>query len=247
MSELLAGRQAVRESLRAGRRHIFRLWIEGDEDLEPRGILAEIIALAQSQKISVRTARGGIFERLNEQRVNHQGVVLETGSYPYVDVNEIVGSNKRGGAPLLLLLDHVQDPQNLGALIRTAEAVGIDGVIIPERRAAGITPAVSNASAGAVEHLQIAQVTNLNRLIDQLKKREIWVAGLDEGSDAITLEEADLSGPLAVVVGSEGSGLSRLAREKCDFLIRLPMYGQIESLNAAVAGSIVLYRARAVR
>lgn len=247
MSELLAGRQAVREALRAGRRQLYRLWLEGDDQTTPRGILAEIVELARARKISIRTARGGIFERLNEQRVNYQGVVLETGSYPYCDVESIVGGRQRSTDPFLLLLDHLQDPQNLGTLIRTAEAVGVDGVIIPERRAAGITPAVSNASAGAVEHLSIAQVTNLNRLIDRLKGQGIWVAGMDSGEGARTPDQVDLRGPLAIVVGSEGSGLSRLARDKSDFLIRLPMYGSVESLNAAVAGSIVLYLARSVR
>jgi 23S rRNA (guanosine2251-2'-O)-methyltransferase len=141
----------------------------------------------------------------------------------------------------------LQDPQNLGTLIRTAEAMGVDGIVIPDRRAAGVTPAVSNASAGAVEHLPVAQVTNLNRAIEEFKKVGVWVAGLDMGEDALLLETADLTGALALVVGSEGSGLSRLTREKCDYLIQLPMFGRVESLNAAVAGSIVLYAARRQR
>ncbi len=145
------------------------------------------------------------------------------------------------------MLDHLQDPQNLGTLIRTAEVMGVDGVVIPERRAAGITPAVSNASAGAVEHLPVVQVTNLNRTIEEFKAVGVWVAGLDMGDDTVPLDKADLKGPMAFVVGSEGAGLSRLTREKCDFLIRLPILGRIESLNAAVAGSIVLYAARQQR
>jgi 23S rRNA (guanosine2251-2'-O)-methyltransferase len=172
---------------------------------------------------------------------------LEVGDYPYVDLNGLLAQVRRGGAPLFLLLDHVQDPQNLGTLIRTAEAMGVTGIIIPERRAAGITPAVSNASAGAVEHLLVAQVTNLNRTIEELKAANIWVAGLDMGDDTQPLDKVDLTGALALVVGSEGSGLSRLTREKCDFLISLPMYGRVESLNAAVAGSIVIYAARRQR
>ncbi|MCB0187527.1 MAG: 23S rRNA (guanosine(2251)-2'-O)-methyltransferase RlmB, partial [Caldilineaceae bacterium] len=147
----------------------------------------------------------------------------------------------------LLLLDHLQDPQNLGTLFRTAEAMGIHGVIVPDRRAAGVTPAVSNASAGAVEHLLVAQVTNLNRTIEDLKAANIWVAGLDNVPQAVALAKANLDGALAIVVGSEGDGLSRLTRERCDFLIQLPMYGQVESLNASVAGSIVLHAARQAR
>lgn len=247
MSELLAGRHAALEALRAGRRHFYRLWLEGDEQTRPQGIIGEIVALCESRSLPIRSIRGGIFDRLKEQGVNHQGVALEVGDYPYVDFDALLNQARRGSTPLFLLLDHVQDPQNLGTLIRTAEAMGVNGVVIPGRRAAGVTPAVSNASAGAVEHLPVAQVTNLNRTIDDLKQANVWVAGLDMAAEAMLLEEADLTGALAFVIGSEGSGLSRLTREKCDFLIRLPMTGRVESLNAAVAGSIVLYAARRQR
>jgi 23S rRNA (guanosine2251-2'-O)-methyltransferase len=244
MSELLAGRQAVREALRANRRRIYRLWLASD-DMDKTGITGEIIALAEGQNVPVKPVNGTLFETLSEQRVNHQGVALETDGYPYADLETILRAKTE--APLLLILDHIQDPQNLGTLIRTAEAVGVDGLLLPDRRAAGVTPAVSNASAGAVEHLPVAQVTNLNRTIEQLKKKGVWVVGLDTGDDAISLDKADLTGPLALVVGGEGSGLSRLTREKCDFIVQLPMVGQVESLNASVAGSIVLYQAFATR
>ncbi|MBX2997948.1 MAG: 23S rRNA (guanosine(2251)-2'-O)-methyltransferase RlmB [Caldilineaceae bacterium] len=247
MSELLAGRHATLEALRAGRRHFYRLWLEGDEKSKPGGIVAEIVSLCEGRSLPIRTIRGGVFERLKEGGVNHQGVALEVGDYPYVDITALLARARRGGAALFLLLDHLQDPQNLGTLIRTAEAMGVDGIVIPDRRAAGVTPAVSNASAGAVEHLPVAQVTNLNRAIEEFKKVGVWVAGLDMGDDAILLEKADLTGALALVVGSEGSGLSRLTREKCDFIIRLPMFGRVQSLNASVAGSIVLYAARRQR
>lgn len=244
MSELLAGRQAVREALRANRRRIYRLWLASD-DMDKTGITGEIIALAEARNVPVKPVNGTLFETLSEQRVNHQGVALETDSYPYADLETILRA--KSDTPLLLILDHIQDPQNLGTLIRTAEAVGVDGLLLPDRRAAGVTPAVSNASAGAVEHLPVAQVTNLNRTIEQLKKKGVWVVGLDTGDDAISLDKADLTGPLALVVGGEGSGLSRLTREKCDFIVQLPMVGQVESLNASVAGSIVLYQAFATR
>jgi len=248
MSELLYGRRAVLEALRAGRRRFYRLWLEGDENSRPTGIVAEIQAAAQARALPVRFLRGGIFDKLRQEQVNSQGVALESDDYPYVDLEHCLAAAKRAGEPpLLLILDHLQDPQNLGTLIRTAEAMGVHGIVIPDRRAARVTPAVSNASAGAVEHLAVAQVTNLNRTIDELKKRPVWVAGLDSEPDTPTLAQARLDGALAVVVGSEGEGLSRLTREKCDFLVRLPMFGQVDSLNAAVAGSIVLYAARQAR
>lgn len=246
MSELLAGRHAALEALRANKRRFFRLWLEGKEETPAlEGIVAEIVALAQAHNVPIRYIQRGLFDKLREERVNHQGVALETGGFPYASLDDLLPP--RQPDPIFLLLDHVQDPQNLGTLIRTAEAMGVAGVVIPERRAAGITPAVSNASAGAVEHLPVAQVTNINRTIEDMKKANIWVAGLDGGDDAIPLSRANLTGPMAFVVGNEGSGLSRLTREKCDFLIRLPMTGQIESLNASVAGSIVLYAARQAR
>lgn len=248
MSDLIYGRHAVLEALRAGRRHLFRLWIEGNESSKPTGIVEEILAEANRRTLPVRFLQGGIFEKLSRDNVNTQGVALETGDYPYVDVETCVRQAKiRNEPPFLLLLDHLQDPQNLGTLVRTAEAMGVHGILISDRRAARVTPAVSNASSGAVEYMLVAQVTNLNRTIDDLKERNIWVAGLDSNPAVPPLEEANLTGALAVVVGSEGDGISRLTREKCDFLVRLPMVGKIDSLNAAVAGSIVLYAARRAR
>lgn len=247
MSELIYGRHAVLEVLRAGRRRVFRLWLEGDK-AESGGIVAEIVQAAEAQNTPTKTIRGGLFDKLARENSNAQGVALEVGDYPYVDWEECLARAKAAGEPpLLLILDHLQDPQNLGTLIRTAEAMGVHGVILPDRRAAGVTPAVTNASAGAVEHLAVAQVTNLNSVIDLLKKRNVWVAGLDSAPDAGLLDPAALRGALALVVGSEGKGLSRLTRERCDFLVRLPMLGRIESLNAAVAGSIVLFAARQAR
>jgi len=145
------------------------------------------------------------------------------------------------------LLDHLQDPQNVGTLLRTAEAVGVHGVLLPGRRAAEITPAVVNASAGAVEHLQVVVVTNVAQSIAEIQRAGVWVAGLEDDPAAQLYDEADLDLPLAIVVGAEGPGLARLTRERCDFLLRLPMRGQIASLNAAVAGSIMLYQAARAR
>ena len=243
MSELLVGRHAVLEALRAGRRHYYRLWLEGDGRTPPKGSLTEIVQLAHKTKIPTRHVEGGIFDRIRRAQLNPQGVALETGPYPYVGLDDILDLAVRKPDPLLLVLDHLEDPRNLGTLFRSGEAFGVEGVILPERRAAGITPAVSNASSGAVEHIPVALVGNVNRTIDLLKKSNIWTVGLDLGPEAISLTDADLSGPLAVVVGNEGKGLSRLARKKCDFCVTIPMAGSVDSLNAAIAGSIVLFHA----
>lgn len=248
MSELIYGRRAVLETLRAKRRRLFRLWLEGADEPNRTGVIGEIIVQAEAHNVPIRSIKGGLFDKFVTQQVNAQGVALEVGDYPYVELTECLAHARTlGEPPLLLLLDHLQDPQNLGTLFRTAEAMGVHGVIIPDRRSAQVTAAVSNASAGAVEHLRVAQVTNLNRTIEELKASNIWVAGLDNVDSALPLSRANLTGALAIVVGSEGEGLSRLTRERCDFLVRLPMFGQVESLNAAVAGSIVLHAARQAR
>lgn len=247
MSELTYGRHAVLETLLAARRRIYRLWLEG-ENSNPTGIVAQIVEAATEAGVPTRSIKGGLFDKLAQQNANSQGVALEVGDYPYVEVDEILARAKqKGEPPLLLILDHLQDPQNLGTLIRTAEAMGVHGIILPDRRAAGVTPAVCNSSSGAVERMLVAQVTNLNRTIDDLKEVNIWVAGLDSDPATPLIDNRMISGALALVVGSEGNGLSRLTRDKCDFLLRLAMVGEVESLNAAVAGSIVLYLARHTR
>lgn len=247
MSELVYGRHAVLETLLAARRRIYRLWLEG-ESQTPTGIVAQIVDAANAAGVPTRAIKGGLFEKLAQQNANAQGVALEVGDYPYVEVDEILArAKKQDEPPLLLILDHLQDPQNLGTLIRTAEAMGVHGIILPDRRAAGVTPAVCNSSSGAVERMLVAQVTNLNRTIEDLKEDNIWIAGLDSDPATPLIDSRMISGSLALVVGSEGSGLSRLTREKCDFLLRLEMVGAVESLNAAVAGSIVLYLARHTR
>jgi 23S rRNA (guanosine2251-2'-O)-methyltransferase len=237
MADLLYGRRPVYEALRAGRRRFRKLTLaEGARETD---VIAQILSLARAAGVMVsRSPR----RELDRATAYHQGVIIEASPYPYSDLDAMFAlAAQRDASPLLLLLDLLQDPQNVGSLLRAAEAVGAHGIIIPRRRQVGITPAVVSASAGAVEHLLVAQETNLARVIQTLKRRDVWVAGLEAAPSALLYDQADLRGPLALVVGSEGRGLRRLVREKCDWLLRLPMHGQVESLNAAVAGSIALY------
>lgn len=240
MRETLYGRNAVYESLRAGRRKPYKVMLA--EGVRQVDVIGQIVSLAERAGVPVQRVARLDLDRLGE--VHHQGVALETSEYPYVTLDEILETARSQGVPpFILLLDLLQDPQNVGSLLRTGEAVGVHGVVIQTRRAVGITPAVVNASAGAVEHMLVAQETNLVAVIERLKASDVWVAGLENRPDAPVYCEADLRGPLALVVGSEGEGLRRLVRERCDFLLRLPMLGQVASLNAAVAGSVVLYEA----
>ena len=239
MSEFIYGRNPVYECLRAHRRHIHSLWIA--RGAKERGRLADLLALAREQGISVQRVSRHQLDGLDRQ-INHQGVALQVATYPYATLDDALSlAEKRQEPSWLLILDCLQDPQNLGTLIRTAEVVGIHGIVIPDRRAALVTPAVVNASSGSSEHLNIIQVTNLVRTMKQLKECDIWIAGLEDVPEAQVFWQADLKGPLALVVGSEGQGMRRLVQETCDFVVRLPMSGQINSLNAAVAGSITLY------
>ena len=241
--ELLYGRQGVREALRAGRRHFYELYLA--QGLKANDVVKNIQALAQKRQLPLRQVPR---EQLDAwlPGVNHQGVMLRTGPYPYADVDAML-ARATPEPPFLLLLDRVQDPQNLGSLFRAAETFGVHGVILPRHRAAHITPAVVNASAGAVEHLLVATATNLVTEMKALKDAGLWIAGLEAREDAVALADVDLSGPLAVVVGSEGFGLSRLVAETCDWLVKLPMRGRINSLNAAVAGSVFLFWAMQAR
>lgn len=241
MRETLYGRQPVRESLRAARRTPYRL-VLGD-NLTQTDIIDEIVALAQSAKVPVTSMPRRDMDRLVSD-AEHQGVILETSDYPYVDIYAMLDlAAAREEAPFLLLLDQVQDVRNLGGLVRTAEAVGVHGVVIQGRRSAGMTPAAVNASSGGAEHLLIAQVANLAQTIERLKEADIWVAGLEEDPRAQIYTQARLTGPLAIVVGSEGQGMRRLVRDRCDFMIIIPMKGKINSLNASIAGSLALYEA----
>lgn len=236
MKEWIVGRNPVFEVLVAKRRQVGELLIASGA--QEKGRLAEIIQLAKKQRIKITRVEK---KRLSKMGNHHQGVALEVGKYPYADVVEIITKSKsKSTKPFILILDALQDPQNLGTLLRTAEIVGVDGVIIPLRQAATITPSVVTASSGASEHLLVAQA-NLAQTIQTLKEEEIWVVGLDGGEQAQPLNQVNMKGAIAVVVGNEGKGMRRLVRESCDIVMKLPMQGKIDSLNAAVAGSVALY------
>jgi 23S rRNA (guanosine2251-2'-O)-methyltransferase len=242
MKENIYGRNPVYETLRAGRRQAFQLFLA--EGVQPNPRLDEIIALAGKRKLPVTRVPRPRLERFGD---NHQGVALEVGPYPYVSLADIQRrANDRSEALFVLLLDSLQDPQNLGTLIRTAEAVGVHGVIIPGQRSAEVTPSVASASAGASEHMLVVQ-SNLAQAISELKHANAWVVGLDESPDSLPPEQVRLDGALALVVGSEGEGMRSLVRKQCDLLLRLPMQGKVASLNAAVAGSVALYLAYMAR
>jgi 23S rRNA (guanosine2251-2'-O)-methyltransferase len=238
MRETIYGRNPIYESLRAGRREVFHLLVA--EGVQERGRLKEILDLAAPRKIPIEQVPRSRLDKISDA---HQGVALEVSGYPYVALEDILdAASQRRQDLFVLLLDTLQNPQNLGTLIRTAEAVGVHGVIIPAHRAAEITPAVVSASAGASEHMLVAQA-NLAQAIQVLKDADAWVVGLDESPESKEPSDVRLDGPLAVVVGSEGEGLRPLVKSSCDFLLRLPMQGRIASLNASVAGSVALYLA----
>ena len=242
MSEWITGRNPAFEVLRARRRQVYRLWVA--EGAQRQGRLAEIIDMAQQRRVAVHAVSRSELDGIDR---GHQGLALETGGYPYSDLEDIIQSAESKQEPIfVLLLDQIQDPQNFGTLLRSAEAFSAHGVIIPLARSASVTPAVVNASSGATELLLIAQ-HNLAQAMDRLKEAGGWIIGLEDSPQAQPPEQINLKGGIGLVVGSEGTGLRRLVREKCDLLMRFPMQGRIDSLNAAVAGSIALYLARQAR
>ncbi|KXK15469.1 MAG: RNA methyltransferase [Chloroflexi bacterium OLB14] len=240
MKEFIYSRNAVYEAIVAKRREIFS--IEIAEGVQEKGKLAEILSLAKERKIKVNRVPRTKLDKIHQ---NNQGVVAEVSEYKYSDVIEIL-ENAKDELPFILILDSLQDPQNFGTLIRTAEAVGVHGIIIPLARSVEVTPAVVNASSGASEHILIAQ-SNLSQAIDALKDNDVWVVGLDQSGMEIEPNSRHVRGAVGLVVGSEGEGLHELTRKKCDIVLKLPMKGKIESLNAAVAGSVALYLAYLTR
>jgi 23S rRNA (guanosine2251-2'-O)-methyltransferase len=239
MKEFIYSRNAVYETLRAQRRDVFRIQVS--EGAQEKGRLKEILDLARQRRILVERVQRGQLDKVHQ---NHQGVTAAVGAYPYSDLIEILEEARaRNEPPFILLLDSLNDPQNFGTLLRTAEVVGVHGVVIPLAHTVEVTPAVVNASSGASEHLRVAR-SNLAQAIDALKEENVWVVGLDQHGETVGEKtRRHLTGALGLVVGSEGEGIRQLTRSKCDIILQLPMRGQIESLNAAVAGSVALYLA----
>lgn len=242
MSGQIEGRNPVIEALRAGREINKLLVAKGAQE----GSIRQVLGLARDAGVIIQEVDRSRLDTLAEGR-NHQGVIAMAAAHSYVDVDQIFAKAAQAGVdPLIMVLDGIEDPQNLGSLLRTADAAGVHGVIIPERRAVGLTETVAKVSAGAVEYVPVARVTNIVRTLEELKERGLWVVGThQEGRELY--HEARLTGPLAVVVGSEGKGIGRLVAEKCDFMVRLPMLGHVTSLNAAVAGAILIYEIRRQR
>ncbi len=231
---ILSGRNPIREALKSGRDIEKLLVMKG----ELSGSARQLVQMAKEAHIPVQEVDKS---RLDAIAPNHQGMIAFASAYAYSTVEDMLAlAREKNEAPYLVILDGVTDPHNLGAIIRTAECVGAHGVIVRERRGVGLTPAAVKASAGAVEHVKVARVTNLNRVIDDLKRQGIWIYGL--AMDGDDYESVDFTGGAALVVGSEGSGISRLTEEICDRRVSLPMKGQLDSLNASVAAGIVMYR-----
>lgn len=237
-NDFLYRRNTVREALRARRRELHRLWLqEGARQVD------DIVSAAKARSIPIETVDKGRLSQMAGDG-SHQGVVLETGPYRYSTLDEMLDlAVERQEAPFLLLLDLLHGPQNIGALLRAAEACGVHGVVLQDRRAPDITAQVVIHSAGAAEHLLIAQVTNLVKAMNRLKEAGVWLVGLEIGEEAQPLGQIDLDMALGLVVGHEGEGLRRLVRQNCDILLKLPMRGHVDSLNAATAGAIALYAA----
>jgi 23S rRNA (guanosine2251-2'-O)-methyltransferase len=235
-SEFIGGRHSVIEALRSGR-PIHKIWIaEGVQ----KGPLQAIFEAAKQAGIIIQQTDKRKCDEL-AQGIQHQGVVAQVAAYSYAEVDDLFNiAQSRGEDPFFIILDEIEDPHNLGSIIRTAECAGAHGVIIPKRRAVGLTATVSKISAGAAEHVAVARVTNLAQTIDELKKRGVWVAASDVNR-AQDVYSSDLRIPIAIVIGNEGKGVGRLIKERCDFIVKLPMQGRINSLNASVAAALLMY------
>lgn len=232
--EMIAGKNPVLEALRAGR-EINKLWIA--EGVKKTGV-QELMDLAKEQGVLVQFVPKQKVDKLAE---NHQGIVASVAAYDYAELDDLFNAAKaKNEDPFFLLLDELEDPHNLGSIMRTADAIGAHGIIIPKRRAVGLTAVVAKASTGAIEHVPVVRVTNLAQTVDELKGRGVWIAGTDAKGSA-DYRKMDATLPLALIIGSEGKGMSRLLKDKCDFLYHLPMVGHVTSLNASVAAALLMY------
>lgn len=232
---LIEGRNPVLEALKSGR-EIDKLFIQKGIT---QGSIRQIIAIAKEKNILIKEVDKAKLDGLSTTK-NHQGVIASAALYKYYDVDEILQiARNKGEDPFIVILDEITDNNNLGSILRTADAAGVHGVIIPKRRSVGLTPVVGKISAGAIEYVPVAKVTNLNQTIEKLKSEGLWIIGAEMSGE--TYYKKDLTGPIALIIGSEGEGLGRLVKENCDFLVSIPMKGNISSLNAAVSAAIIMY------
>ena len=238
LTDQIEGRNSVIELLESGR-DINKIFVQ---DGEKHGSINKIIAMASQRKILINTISKEKMKQM-AQTENYQGVIAIVPPFDYVDIEDILSEAKaRQEDPFIVLLDGIEDPHNLGSIIRTAETAGVHGIVIPKRRAASVNATVNKVSAGAVEHLKIARVNNMVETMKYLKEQGLWICGTDMDTKTYYYS-LDLTGPLAIVIGSEGFGMSRLVKENCDFLVKIPMRGKITSLNASVSAGIVMYEA----
>lgn len=239
-TSLIIGRNPVQEALKSGR-EIDKLVISKDAE----GSIKKIIGMAKDKKIYVQYVDKAVLERLSDGGV-HQGVIAYVSAYSYCEVEDILAiAEAKKEDPFIIILDGIEDPHNLGAIIRTADGAGAHGIIIPKRRAAGITDTVVKASAGAIEYVPVARVSNIAQTIEKLKKTGIWAGACQ--MDGVEYDKANLKGGIALVIGAEGEGIGRLVKETCDFSVAIPMSGKINSLNASNAAAILMYEVKRQR
>ncbi|WHY34341.1 23S rRNA (guanosine(2251)-2'-O)-methyltransferase RlmB [Cytobacillus firmus] len=233
--DFIIGKNPVIEALKS-ERDINKIFIaEGSQS----GQMQQVIGLAKSAGVLVQFVPKKKIDGMAEG--NHQGVIAQVAAYQYAEIDDLfAAAEKKNEAPFFLLLDEIEDPHNLGSIMRTADAVGAHGIVIPKRRAVGLTATVAKASTGAIEYIPVVRVTNMARTIDELKERGVWIAGTDAKGKQ-DYRQMDGAMPLGLVIGSEGKGMGRLIRDKCDFLINLPMAGHVTSLNASVAAALLMY------
>jgi 23S rRNA (guanosine2251-2'-O)-methyltransferase len=233
--EYIAGKNPVIEALKSSRDINKILIAEGSQ----RGQMQQVVKLSKEANVIVQFVPKKKLDQLYEG--NHQGVVAQVAAYEYAELDDLfAAAEKKSEAPFFLLLDEIEDPHNLGSIMRTADATGAHGIIIPKRRAVGLTATVAKSSTGAIEHVPVVRVTNMSRTIEELKERGVWIAGTDASAKE-DYRAFDGSIPLGLVIGSEGKGMGRVIREKCDFLLSLPMAGHVTSLNASVAAALLMY------
>lgn len=233
---MLEGRNPVIEAIKSGRTIEKILIAKGSQE----GSIRQIVAMAREKGLVLVEVDREKLDYMSETK-SHQGVIAIISPYKYVEVEDILSyAKQKEEKPFVIILDEIYDPHNLGAIIRTAEAAGAHGIIIPKRRAVGLTPTVAKASAGAIEYVKVAKVTNISQTINKLKENGLWIVGADMDGDKLYFE-SDYADAIALVIGNEGEGISRLVKDRCDYLVKMPMKGEISSLNASVAGAVLMY------